>query len=142
MVGGGIQPVDLIEARAGGHIDLAADDGADALLFALLVKIDDAVHDAVVGNSDSGLSQRLGTLYQSLDAAGAIEEAVFAVDVQMDKIGHGVPPWQKLGKAREPRPRRVGRRPAGGTPRRGAPVKRREAPFRRGRGGAGQFVLR
>ena len=147
MVGGGIQPVDLIEAGAGGHIDLAADDGADALLFALLVEIDDAVHDTVIGDGDGGLAQGLGALDQPLDAAGAIEEAVFAVDVQMDKIGHGVPPWRKLGKARGPRPRhagrrparrqneRRGRRPAGGTPREGRPVKRREAPFRRGRGG-------
>ena len=96
----------------------------------------------MIGDGDGGLAQGLGALDQPLDAAGTIEEAVFAVDVQMDKIGHGVPPWRKLGKARGPRPRRAGRRPAGGTPREGRPVKRREAPFRRGRGGAGQFVLR
>ena len=142
MVGGGIQPVDLIEARAGGHIDLAADDGADALLFALLVEIDDAVHDTVIGDGDGGLAQGLGALDQPLDAAGAIEEAVFAVDVQMDKIGHGVPPWRKLGKAREPRPRRVGRRPAGGTPRKGRPRKTARSAVSAGPRGAGQFVLR
>ena len=142
MVGGGIQPVDLIEAGAGGHIDLAADDGADALLFALLVEIDDTVHDTVIGDGDGGLAQGLGALDQPLDAAGAIEEAVFAVDVQMDKIGHGVPPWRKLGKAREPRPRRAGRRPAGGTPREGRPVKRQRSAVSAGPRGAGQFVLR
>ena len=129
MVGGGIQPVDLIEAGAGGHIDLAADDGADALLFALLVEIDDAVHDTMIGDGDGGLAQGLGALDQPLDAAGAIEEAVFAVDVQMDKIGHGVPPWRKLGKAREPRPRK------------GRPVKRRRSAVSAGPRGAGQFVL-
>ena len=141
MVGGGIQPVDLIEAGAGGHIDLAADDGADALLFALLVEIDDTVHDTMIGDGDGGLAQGLGALDQPLDAAGAIEEAVFAVDVQMDKIGHGVPPWRKLGKARGPRPCRAGRRPAGGTPREGRPVKRRRSAVWRGRGWGGQFGL-
>ena len=142
VVGGGIQPVDLIEAGAGGHIDLAADDGADALLFALLVEIDDAVHHAVVGDGDGRLSQLPGALHQSLDAAGAVQQAVFAVDVQMDKIGHGgSPPFCEMVQDPGMRPRRAGRSPAAA----GAPLGRSRrraalrAALRRGRGRENQL---
>ena len=89
MVGGGIQPVDLIEAGAGGNVDLAADDGADAGFFTFLVEIDGSVHHAVVGDGNGGLPQRFGTGNQPLDAAGAVKEAVFGMDMQVDKVGHG-----------------------------------------------------
>ena len=72
MVGGGIQPVDLIEAGAGGHIDLAADDGLDALLLGCPVKIHRPVHDPVVGDGHGGLPQGLGPGHQAVNPAGAV----------------------------------------------------------------------
>lgn len=50
----------LIEAGADGHIDLAADDGLDALLLGCPVKIHRPVHDPVVGDGHGGLPQGLG----------------------------------------------------------------------------------
>ena len=40
----------------------------------------------MIGDGDGGLAQGLGALDQPLDAAGTIEEAVFAVDMQMESL--------------------------------------------------------
>ena len=68
-----------------GHINLAADDGLDAGSLGSLVKINAAVHDAVVGDGDSGLPQLLHPVHHAADAAGAVKEAIFRMYVQMDK---------------------------------------------------------
>ena len=39
-----------------GHIGLCTDDGLNALLLAFLVEVDDAIHVAVVGDSQCGLA--------------------------------------------------------------------------------------
>ena len=56
VAGLGIVLMDLIEPRAGGHIDLAADDGMNALCLAGPVKINGTVHNAVVGDGTGGLA--------------------------------------------------------------------------------------
>ena len=90
--------VDLVEAGAGGHIDLAPDDGLDAGLFGRLVKLHAAVHHPVVGAGDGGLAALLDPLHQPVDPAGAVQQAVLGVDVQMDKalrrggLAHGDSP--------------------------------------------------
>ena len=84
---GAVDAVVLVEAGAGGHIDLAADDGADALGGAGAVKGHRAVHDAVVRHRQGGLSQLFGPLCQILDAAGAVQQGVFRMHMQMDE-GH------------------------------------------------------
>ena len=88
VAGRAVQLVDPVEAGAGGHIDLTADDGLDPLRLAGPVKVDDAVHVAVVGNGDGGLAQLLDPLGQLRDAAGPVQEGVFGVDVQVGE-GHG-----------------------------------------------------
>ena len=67
-----VQLVDLVEAGAAGHVDLAAQNGLDAPLFGRLIKIDHAVHTAVVGDGHRLLAQCLGGIQQPLDAAGAV----------------------------------------------------------------------
>ena len=63
MVGFFVDAVDLVEARAAGDIDLAADDGLDPGLLCCAVKVDRAVHDAVVGQGDGLLADLLHTVH-------------------------------------------------------------------------------
>ena len=77
MEGVGIQLIDPVKARPRRHIKLAADDGLDAGLFCRLVKIHAAIHDAVVRDGAGRLPQLLEPLHQRVDAAGAVQKAVF-----------------------------------------------------------------
>ena len=88
-----VEFVDLIEPGAAlrGHIDLAADDGLHALRLASPIEVDDAVHNTVVRDGHRRLAQLLHQLRQVPDAAGAVQQAVLRVDVQMGK-GHITPP--------------------------------------------------
>ena len=70
-------------APARRHVDLTADDGLHALRHRLLVEVDDAVHRTVVRDGDGRHALLLDGGDQLLDAARAVEEAVFRVDVQM-----------------------------------------------------------
>ena len=81
----GVKLVLLVKARAGRDIDLAADDGLDALGLARAVEVDRAVHHAVVGHGDRRLPQLADALGQPLDAARAVKKAVFRMNVQMCK---------------------------------------------------------
>ena len=45
------------------HVGLSADDRLDALLLALFIELDNAVHVAVVGNSESRLAIFNGLFY-------------------------------------------------------------------------------
>ena len=73
----------FIEAGAGGRVDLAADDGLDALLFALFVELHAAEHDAVVRDSQRLHAQFLGAGDELVDARGAVQQAVFGMYVKM-----------------------------------------------------------
>ena len=81
----GVKFVLLIKTRARGNVDLAADDGLDALGLAGAVKVDRAVHHAVVGDGAGGLPHRLDELWKVADAARAVEQAEFGMDMQVRK---------------------------------------------------------
>ena len=83
-----VRPVLLVRARPGRHVDLAADDGLHARRLAGFIEGHRAVHDAVVRDGKGGLPQCRGALRHGVHAAGAVQEGIFAVVVQMDK-GHG-----------------------------------------------------
>ena len=87
----GIEFVLLIKSRAWSDIDLAADDGLDALGLARAVKVDRAVHHAVVRDGDRRLPQLADALGKPLDAAGAVKQAVFRMNVQMGERHDGFP---------------------------------------------------
>ena len=72
MIGAVVHLMDPVEAGPGGHIDLAADDGLDALLLGCPVKIHRPVHDPVVGDGHGGLPQGLGPGHQAVNPAGAV----------------------------------------------------------------------
>ena len=68
-----------------GHIDLAADDGLHPRGLGGLVEGDRAVHDPVVRDGHRFLAQLLDALHQSFDAAGAVQQAVFTVYMQVNE---------------------------------------------------------
>ena len=73
----------LVKPAAAGHVDLTADNGMDALRLAGPVKVDDAVHGAVVGNGAGRLPHLPHQLRQVADAAGAVQQAIFRMHMQM-----------------------------------------------------------
>ena len=56
------------------------------LFFTFLVKIHYAIHDPMVGKGHRWLPQFLYLFDKAFDLASAIEQAVFTMDVQMNKI--------------------------------------------------------
>ena len=92
-----VQLVDLVKPGAPGHIHLAAQNGLDAPLFCRLIKFDHAVHTAVVGDGHRRLAHFLGGVQKPLHAAGAVEQAVFRVYMQVAKaIGPSFLPQSEL----------------------------------------------
>ena len=85
--------VAAVKARMRRQIHLAADDRMDPLRLAGAVKVDHAVHDAMVGQRARGLPQLCHTVHQLFDTAGAVQQAVFAVDMQMCKWYQFSPPF-------------------------------------------------
>jgi len=75
-----------IRAVALGHIHLAADDGLHAGLFCRLVELNGSVHYTVVGKGDGGHVQVGGPFHHLLHAAGAVQQAVLGVVVQMYEL--------------------------------------------------------
>ena len=69
-------------------VDLAAENGLDADLGALLGEIGRAVHVAVIGDGAGGHAEVLGAVAQVLEADGPVQQAVFGMAVQMHEIGH------------------------------------------------------
>ena len=81
------------------EVDLTADDRLDAVLGAGLVKLDGAVHHAVIGQSERRLAELRGALRQRLDLARAVEQRVLGVDVQMGAGWLGQRRWMVCGAA-------------------------------------------
>ena len=77
----------LLEPAPGRDIDLAADDRLDALLARRLVKINRPVKHAVVGDRQRGELQLVRLVHQPVQTAGAIEQRILGVQMQMNKFG-------------------------------------------------------
>ena len=88
VIGTGIQPMHLVMAAPGGYIHLTADDGLDTSFLRRLPEFHCPVHAAVIGDRHRSLPQFLDALYQLLDAARPIQQAVFRMHMQMHKIRH------------------------------------------------------
>jgi hypothetical protein len=75
----------LLGATAIVHqVGLEADDRLDSARLAGLVVLDGAVHHAVVREPERRHLQLRGSRRHAVDLAGAIEQRVLAVDVQVD----------------------------------------------------------
>ncbi len=69
-------------------VDLAAENRVDAPLPRLVVKDDRREHVAVLGDGERRHVQLNRAVEQLFDAAGAVEERVLRVQMQMDELGH------------------------------------------------------
>ena len=78
----------FLKARSGCNVDFTADDRFDAGRFAGTVKIDCAVHHAVIGDGASGSAGVFDGCRNFGYAAGTVKKAIFTVQVQMNEICH------------------------------------------------------
>ena len=69
----------------GGHVGLDADDRLDGVVLTSLVEGHDAIHDAVIGQGQGRLVELPGPLSQLVDAAQAVEQRIFGMNVEMDE---------------------------------------------------------
>ena len=77
-------------ATVGRHVQLEADDRPDALVPGGAVELDGAAQRAVVGERHGGHAQLPGPPHELADTAGAVQQRVLAVHVEMDEVGgHG-----------------------------------------------------
>ena len=70
---------------SGGHISLNPQDRLYTFSQTSPVKINDPIHDPVICNGHSCLSQFLGPAHQFFNAAGSIQQAVLGMHMQMHK---------------------------------------------------------
>ena len=97
MIGLAVKRRILVEAGAGGNIDFAADDRMDARSLSRLPEQHSAVEHAVIGDRNGGLPELLDALHKLLDAAGAVEQRIFCMHMQMHKRLHTVTSFLKCG---------------------------------------------
>jgi len=72
-----------------GDIDFAANDWFYPCFLSCHIKINNSIHGAVVGDSKTVHAQLFGTGNKLGDAAHAIEQTIFGVDVKVGKLfGH------------------------------------------------------
>ena len=70
------------------HVELAAEDGLDALLLGGVEEVDGAVDVAVVGHGHGFLAEFGDAVDEFLDVAGAVEQGVFGVQMEVGEFGH------------------------------------------------------
>jgi hypothetical protein len=85
VVTSAVQPVLPIVTGTPCHIDLTAQNRLDSGFFGSLIKRHHAIHHAVVSQSDRSLSHCPDLFDQFRNPAGTVQQAVFAVDVEMYK---------------------------------------------------------
>src|SRR6185503_19822182 len=73
----------LVQVPVVYEVGLEPHDRLDAVLLGRLDQLDGAVHDAVVGQADGRLVEGRGARGQRVDLAGAVEEGVLRVDVEV-----------------------------------------------------------
>ncbi len=81
----------LFLAGAGGHVELAPQQGLDPRGLGLLVEIQDPEEGAVVGDGHRRHAVSLGLGQQVFHPDGPVQQAVGGVDMEMDefRVGHG-----------------------------------------------------
>ena len=80
-----VHAVDPIAHLSPGDINLTANDGLDPGGFGGFVKINTAVHHAMVCNGNGVLPQLLYPVHHPVNPAGTVQETVFCMHVQMNK---------------------------------------------------------
>ena len=75
-----------VETRFGRNINFTADNRFDAAFLSRLVKINDAVHGAVVGYRQRCHAEIFCRVEQVINSCRAVEQTVFRMNVQMSEI--------------------------------------------------------
>ena len=70
-----------VEAGFGRNVDFTADNRFDAALASRLIKIDDAVHGAVIGYGERIHAESFSRVEEVADTRRAVKEAIFRVNV-------------------------------------------------------------
>ncbi len=86
VVAGFVELGVFVAHAAAGQVGFDADDGFDACFFGGTVKFEGAIHRAVVGEGDGRLPQFRRSPHQIIHPAQPVEQGVFAVAVQVDKL--------------------------------------------------------
>ena len=79
----------FVGARVFGHVKLAADDGFDSALGfgGSIIKMKIAIHIAVIGDGDGGLTESFDLRDELLNGGEAVEERKLSVGVKVNEIG-------------------------------------------------------
>ena len=88
---GGVDPAPAggaLVAALVGHVHLRPDHRRDALGTARGVELEDPVHVPVIGDRDSLLSDRIHAGDQFFDVAGAVQQRVVRVQMQVGELSH------------------------------------------------------
>ena len=78
----------LAESAPGRHVGFATQDRLDPLLARLVVEHDGGEHVAVFSDRHGRNLLLRGLIEQFSDAAGAVEQRVFRVEMKVDELGH------------------------------------------------------
>ncbi len=71
------------------HVEFASQDRLDALGLGRIEKVHRPVDVAVVRHGDGLLAERRDAINELVDVAGAVEEGVFGMQMEMGEFGHG-----------------------------------------------------
>ena len=71
------------------HVELAPQDRLDALFLGRVEKVHRSIDISVVRHGDGLLPQRRHAIDELVDVAGAIEQRVFGVQMQVGEFRHG-----------------------------------------------------
>ena len=82
-----VRDCELVLARAAGDIRLDADDGLHAFFFCDLVKLDSAIHVAVISKSDRSLVVLLCDLDHVGQLSKPVEQGIVRVRMEVDEFG-------------------------------------------------------
>ena len=70
-------------------VKLAAQDGLDALCLGSVKEMHRTIDVAVIGHGDGLLADRRHAVNEFLHVAGAVEEGVFGMQMEVGEFGHG-----------------------------------------------------
>jgi len=70
-------------------VELAADDGLDSLFVGGIDEMHGAENISVIGHGDGWHAKLLHALAEFFDVAGAVEQRVIGMEVQVYELGHG-----------------------------------------------------
>ena len=80
-----VDAVDMVLHTPGRNVDLTADDGLHPGCLGGFIKIDDAVHNAVIRDCNGSLPHGFDCFNKLVYAAGAVKETVFGMKMKMSK---------------------------------------------------------